>query len=590
MNPSPVAGRGQIPVPAAYSHQLENHRLPTHLQGYDVASTGISPVPSIERGSIVEAIYLYAKSTAACIFHEWAAGEEELVLLQKPGVGVVDEQQHLELALMGKNTDWAAVWQSIWMPNGAGPGFSAENAKALAYNTRLNASNAGVELMLRGFPQLDTLSPHRVQVLGHRIYNRQGYSLRIHHRRVPAAWRGLTTGTAMVGFYDTAEISPIPVQERLIRLMLPIPEVHLWGDRDEKKFLGPIRLAHELILKDWASEARLLHVSRHEFPPKPGQEIRLQRPPLASISVDGNSAAVDAEQYLDVAIELGELARYFRVIRAIQEVFVLNELVIQCTKPAGSSAASIQRVKLQEQMDLQDLRIARAVSMCRGGGLGSAPSWPIDEQMNVREILAQKDLNDMAAARKPTPYQPGPRTNDSLCWCKLDDPTLSAEPWWVVSLESINPEVQAGSGEILNARTVSPSELSFLTQTTEQREHRLRAPHSQLNSAMSLEGNFQRMHVQMPPPLRRSSGVGLAALAAEGSPQPQVTPDAHQEEGVPITVSHGSYYQQPPLGAAAARPHAPRQLQYQPQVDQRQNPTHLLQYQLRGVLPLHPTR
>jgi len=578
MNPSV---RGQVPAPASYSRQLENHRLPTHLQDYDVASPRINSVLSIEKGSIVEAIYLYTKFTAACIFHEWAACEEELVLLQqKSGVGVVGGQQHLELALMGrKNTDWAAVWQSIWMPKSIdGPGLSAEQAKALAYNTQLHASNAGVELMLRGFPRLDAFSPHRIQVLGHRTYSRQGYSLRIHHRRVPAAWRGLNpnaTGPAMDSFYDTAEISPIPVQEGLIRLMLPIPEVHLWGDCGEIQFLGPIRLAHELILNEWASEARLLHMSRHEFPPKPGQEIRLSRPPLASMPVDGNSAAADAEQPLDVAVELRELARYFRVIRAIQEVLVLNELVMQCTKPAGSSAALVQRTRLQEQMDLRDLHIGRAVSLCRGEGLGPASRRSIHEQGEAREILAQKHLNDIATARKLSPYQPGgPRINYNLSSYKLNDPSLSVEPQWVASLALINPALRPASGGISKKpRTASPSELSFLTQTAEQRAHRVRTLHPQPSLAMNLEGDFQRM---LPPPPRMPSGVGLTSVAAERLPR---VPNAHHHEGTP--VNHGSSYHWQPLLGAAAGQHTPRQLQYQPQMEQRRLPANPLQHQAR---------
>ena len=576
MNPS-VPGRGQVPVSAAYSRQLENHRLPTHLQDYDVASPRINSVLSIERGSIVEAIYLYTKFTAACIFHEWAACEEELVLLPRPGAGVVGGQQHLELALLGrKNTDWATVWQSIWMPKSVGPGLSAEQTKVLAYNTQLHASNAGVELMLRGFPRLDALSPHRIQVLGHRTYNRQGYSLRIHHRRVPAAWRGLNpnaTGPGMDSFYDTAEISPIPVQEGLIRLMLPIPGVHLWGDRDEKKFLGPIRLAHELILNDWASEARLLHMSRHEFPPKPGQEIQLHRPPLASISVDGNLAAVDAEQHLDVAVELRELARYFRVIRAIQEVLVLNELVMQCTKPAGSSAASVQRVRLQEQMDVWDLRI---VSMRRGEGLGPASRRPIDEQ---KKILARKHSNGIAAARKLSPYQPGgPRINYSPPSYKLNDPTLCAEPQWVAPLAPVNPTARSASGEVPKARTGPPSELSFITQTAEQRAHRV-SLHSQLNPAMNLESDFQRVHAQMPPPPPKSPGAGLASGRL-----PRM-PGAHQQERVP--VGYGSPHWQSLLGIAAGQ-HTPRQLQYQPQIEQRQHSANPLQYHAQGIPLFNP--
>lgn len=335
--------------------------------------------------------------------------------------------------------------------------------------------------------------------------------------------------------------------------MLPIPDVHLWGDHDEKKFLGPIRLAHELILNDWASEARLLHMSRHEFPPKPGQEIRLQRPPLASISVDGNSAAVDAEQHLDVAVELRELARYFCVIRAIQEVLVLNELVMQCTKPAGSLAASVQRVRLQEQMVLRDLRNAKAAaSMYRGEGLGPASRRSIDEQRKARLILAQKHSDDIAAARKHTPYQPGGlRTSYNTSLNQLHDQTLCTDPQWVSSVASV----------------ASPSGLSFLTQTAEQRAHRVRTLQ---NPVVSLESDFKKMHAQMLPPPRRPSTAG------------------HQQEGIPFSL--GSYHQQPLSGAAAGqhtpwqlqnqpqnqpqmeRQHTPRQLQYQPQMEQRQLP------------------
>ncbi|KAF8420849.1 hypothetical protein EV426DRAFT_674525 [Tirmania nivea] len=544
MNPTGPE-RGQVPAPAACGRQLENHRLPAHLQDYDVASPQINSALSVEKGSIVEAIYLYTKFTASCIFLEWAAFEDELVLLQKPGVGIVGGQQHLELALMGKNTDWAAVWQSIWMPNGVGPGLPAERVKALAYNSQLHASDAGVELMLRGFPRLDAFSPHRVQVLGHRTYNRQGYSLRIHHHRVlGAACRGLNP-SATGPFYDTAEISPIPVQEGLIRLMLPIPEVHLWGDRDEKKFLGPIRLAHELILNEWASEARLLHMSRHEFPPTPGQEIRLKRPPLSSVS--------DAEQHLDVVVELRELVRYFRVVRAIQEVLVLNELVMQCTKPAGGSAALVHRVRLQEQMDLRDLCI----------GPGPTPRPSIEEQ--TREILAQKHLNNMAGGVGTT-YNPPLH--------KPNDPTLSVEPRWVASFPSVNPTARAGSGKV---RTASPSELSFIIQTAEQRARSLRALHSQLNPAMSLEAE---MHARVPPHPRRSSRAELASVTAGRLPRMPVIPDAHQQEA---PVSYDNYHWQPPPGPPAEQ-YTPRELQHQPQMEQRQPPAN----QPRGALPSHP--
>ena len=344
--------------------QLENHKLPAHLQAFDIGSPNLEVAQTIREGTstLVELIYRFAKYSTACIFYDLGTSDEDHSghIPTGPSPGTIGSPQYFALAAIGQGgIDWGSVWATIWWPQKHTSVAASEAVSQAAYNARLLASDAAVGLELKGFPRLDQCSPHRVRVFGQRVNHRQGYCLQIHSRRHgPPKWSNLNTGPSSNTIlpYDTNEISSISEQDELVRLRVPKDGLQLLGDQSELAMLGPIRLAHELILKEWAVEATALSSSRLNY--RPHLELHVEAEQTRTLGhctlIDEKTvlpSTSEKKQFLDVNVEVEELAWYFRVVRRIQEIFVLNELVLQCTRPVQSIITTPHAVRVNGQMD-----------------------------------------------------------------------------------------------------------------------------------------------------------------------------------------------------------------------------------------------
>ena len=379
---------------------LVNHRLPPHLKEYDSPSTYdlLKPntdVLSVEPGGLPHTIYHFAKTLASCIFHDFVID----------GIGTA---QHHALAILGREVvNWNTLWRRIWTEDRS-INIGAETP-GTANDARILLAHVGVKLMLAGFPRLDICSPHRVQVFAQGVDNRQGYHLRIHHSKsckTSPGWKLGTQGT----YFDTPEISSSDVQEKLIRLRLPREGVPLVGCSVDMKLLGAIRIAHEILLHDWSTEADQLlrSLSNHRQAAQPGTQPR-----------DAN------QQLLHVNTELLEIERYFPIMRRIQEVFVLNELVLQCTLPLGSTPATGHFARLKEyteRVQLDDNAMDESGMNDGSLGLESKALCNEGEERNRRKrrearkklgIYGRSYLYQYHRVMKKDPWYPKPQDGDA---------------------------------------------------------------------------------------------------------------------------------------------------------------------------------
>lgn len=341
--------------------QLENHRLPAHLQEFDIASPNLEVPRTTKEGTstLVKLIYNFAKYSAACIFYDWCiSGEDHNGHVPTgPSLGTIGVPQYFALAAIGqRDIDWSSIWATIWQPQKytSVAVAVAEAVSQAAYNAQLLASDAAVGLELKGFPRLDHCNPHRVRIFGQRVHHRQGYYLRIYNQRHrPSKWSNPNVGPdPNIISYDTNEISSIPEQAELVRLRVPKDGLQLLGEQNELALLGPIRLAYELILKEWAVDATALSRSRSNNQPHSGLYVKTEqiRALKHSALIDKKTALPSTSGNLDLNVEVKELAWYFHVVRRFQEIFVLNELVWKCARPIQSITTS-HAVKVNERMD-----------------------------------------------------------------------------------------------------------------------------------------------------------------------------------------------------------------------------------------------
>lgn len=444
----------------------------------------------LERGSLADHIRIYAKYTAAHIFHSLAGRFDDSEQLgDREERGAVGPPPHIILALLGQtHIDWSVVWRSIWTFSErdnslAAVAVTVDAAKEMEDQISSLAANAAVELMMHGFPRLEICRPHRIQVLARGSFGntQQGYCLRVEHGRV----RSQAGRTA---FYETNAISPDPAQEELARLRLPRQGVSLMGDPGELALLEEIILAHEMMLSEWAVDDRLLNPATRW----------------------GSCMDFEAQR----------LERYFRTIRTIQEVFVLNELVLHCSKPVGSNAGLAHRARLEEHMRL---RIEEKVLNAR-------------DEANTAHAMMIKRSKAFSVASTSSLYKKV--VKDS--WHA--DRSLRNAGSEVISHPSLRHNQPLVRGPWAQEHSV---EVSFVQQCRQQSRRPFvqePAPGQQAiaRHSPSLEispapaSTECQSEMQMSPPISFSSSSSSAGQQPQRVPQAGPAPPQEQEEALPI--------------------------------------------------------